>query len=213
MNRRDFFTRIVAAAAVPSLLPAAKAEPAAQPTKPPGVPEAGYAWLPYHPHPAPKVAPRSLDELAKLVQGGHSLRLRAAYQLRGEAYFEFEVLQSCTYEPPAGLTVHLLNSALLMGDTFPTLVDVSSFDLGQRCGVIERGVRCCGRATSRFWDAPKEHPYDEVWICDCHVEQLVTKGTVCWPIGADALAVLNRASNEIYRLAPKVIGVVPLNLP
>lgn len=174
MNRRDFFTRIAAAAAVPSLLPAAKAEPAAPPIKPPAVPEAGYAWLPYHPHPAPKAA-RALDSslfepasdfqrMADLLRGDHPLRLRFFKHENSYATFEFDVLQSCTYTPPPGIEFNMPRRACIVGDILTLSIRVE----------------------------------------------------VTLPMGrdaAEALTVLNRASNEIYRLAPKVISITPINLP
>lgn len=153
MNRRDFLARVAAVAAAPSVLPAAQAAPAPKPAS----------------HMVPEDTPlfeaaSDLQRLAELLRGNHPLRLRFFLEERGQAHFEFDVLESCTYTPPAGVDLNMPSRACSVGDVLTLSVHVVvNAPMGQ--------------------DA------------------------------ADALRVLHRASNEIYRLAPKVIKVTPLNLP
>lgn len=155
MNRRDFLTRLAAAAAAPSVLPSVRAasNPELKPMR----------------HGTPEDSPlfeqaADLQRLAELLRGDHPLRLRFFSEERGQAHFEFDVLESCTYTPPVGVDLNMPSRACSMGDILTLSVHVVvNAPMGQ--------------------DA------------------------------ADALRVLHRASNEIYRLAPKVIQVTPLNLP
>lgn len=161
MNRRDFLARIAAVAAAPAVLPAAQVAPVPKPVANPASKPAR------HGTPADALLfeqAADLQRLAELLRGDHPLRLRFFSEERGQAHFEFDVLESCTYTPPAGVDLNMPSRACSMGDVLTLSVHV----------------------------------------------------VVTTPMGqdaADALRVLTQASNEIYRLAPKVIKVTPLRLP
>lgn len=115
MNRRDFLARVAAVAAAPSVLPAAQAAPAPKPAS----------------HMVPKdallfEAASDLQQMAEHLRGDHPLRLRGFSFDRGTVCFEFDVLASCTYTPPAGVDLNMPARACCLGDVVAIHIHLSS---------------------------------------------------------------------------------------
>lgn len=115
MNRRDFFTRLAAAAAAPSVLPAAQTAPAPKPLSH-MVPEDALLFE----------AAADLQQMADRLRGDHPLRLRHFSFDRGSVCFEFDVLASCTYTPPNGVDLGVSARACCLGDIIAIHINLSS---------------------------------------------------------------------------------------
>lgn len=112
MNRRSFLFQLSAIAAAPVLakpsvetLPATQADPATK-----LVPVSVLATDSL----SKEVA--DMQRMADWLRGDHPLRLRFFSLEKGEARFEFDVLESFTYTSPAGIDLNMPNRAAHMGD-------------------------------------------------------------------------------------------------